>query len=149
MKLKSEKSKKFIYLHKLINHSINVSKINYTLFLAIATGTLGKPDYQGPSSVKCAFGKFGSSLGMYINSTTVLCLSPTISDRPEDFATETVFVGVAMNGQDFETETSSVQVTFVGTGDSSAIWHFLASLLLFSLMILGIVMLCIGLYNYC
>lgn len=45
---------------------------------------------------------------MYINSTTVLCLSPTISDRPEDFATESVFVGVAMNGQDFETDSSNV-----------------------------------------
>lgn len=136
-------------MHRLINPSTNVSKKNYTFFVALATGTLGKPDYQGPGGVKCVFGKFGSSLGMYINSTTVLCLSPTISDRPEDFATETVFVGIAMNGQDFETETSSAQVTFIGTGDSSALWHFLASLLLFSLMILGLVMLCIGLYNYC
>jgi len=47
-------------------------------------------------------------MGMFINSTTVLCLSPTISDRPEDFATESVFVGVAMNGQDFDTESSNV-----------------------------------------
>ena len=93
---------------RLTNPSTNVSKINYTLSIAIATGTLGKPDYQGPSGVKCIFGKFGSSLGMFINSTTVLCLSPTISDRPEDFATESVFVGVAMNGQDFETDSSNV-----------------------------------------
>ena len=88
-------------------------------------------------------------MGMFINSTTVLCLSPTISDRPEDFATESVFVGVAMNGQDFDNESSNVKVTFIGTGDSSALWHFLASILLFSLMILGLAMLCIGLYNYC
>ena len=93
---------------RLTNPSTNVSKINYTFSIAIATGTLGKPDYQGPSGVKCIFGKFGSSLGMFINSTTVLCLSPTISDRPEDFATESVFVGVAMNGQDFETDSSNV-----------------------------------------
>jgi len=54
-----------------------------------------------------------------------------------------------MNGQDFEIDSGDAFVTFIGTGDSSALWHFLASLLIFSLLILGLVMLCIGLYNYC
>ncbi len=53
-----------------------------------------------------------------------------------------------MNGQDFETDSSGVSVTFIGTGDSSVFWHFIASLLLFALIILGLLMLAIALYNY-
>jgi uncharacterized membrane protein len=87
-------------------------------------------------------------MGMYVNSTTVLCLSPSMSDRPEDFATETVTVGVAMNGQDFNDETSNASVTFEGTGSSAVIWHFLMVILLLALMILGLMMVCIGIYNY-
>ena len=37
-------------------------------------------------------------MGMYINSTTVMCVTPHIQGRPEDYGRETVLVTVAMNG---------------------------------------------------
>lgn len=87
MKFKQDKNKKYIFLLKQTGHFINVSILIFTSFTAMTTGTPGKPDYQGPSGVKCSFGTFGNSMGMYINSTTVLCLSPAMSEQPEDYAT--------------------------------------------------------------
>ena len=40
-------------------------------------------------------------MGMYVNETSVMCVTPHISGRPEDYYRETVNVIVAMNGQDF------------------------------------------------
>jgi len=65
-KFKLELNKKFIFLLRQTNPITNVSNIQIT-FVALATGTIGKPDYQGPSGVKCSFGAFGTSMGMFIN----------------------------------------------------------------------------------
>ena len=57
-------------------------------------------------------------MGMYINETAVMCVTPHIQGKPEDYARETVQVTVAMNGQDFNDIYSDAYVTFVGTGAS-------------------------------
>jgi hypothetical protein len=51
--------------------------------------------------IKCNFEEFGNSMGLYINSTYVMCVSPRISGHPDDYYREEVLVRVAINGQDF------------------------------------------------
>jgi hypothetical protein len=48
--------------------SCNVSYVLILyLLLAVPTGRLGMSDYHGTGGVSCSFGKFGSSMGMYLN----------------------------------------------------------------------------------
>lgn len=56
--------------------------------------------------LKCKFGRFGTTSATYINRTTILCLTPSISDDPSEISTETVSVSVAMNGVDFDEDDS-------------------------------------------
>ena len=82
-------------------------------------------------------------MGMYINETTVMCVTPHIGGRPEDYGRETVQVTVAMNGQDFNDVQSDAYVTFVGTGSDSKLLHLLLFSLLLGLLILAIVAVCL------
>jgi hypothetical protein len=50
-----------------------------------------------------------------MNSTTVKCTTPATDESPDNVYRETVYVSVAMNGQDFMDDSSSVEFTFVGT----------------------------------
>jgi hypothetical protein len=77
-------------------------------------------------------------MGMYINETAILCVSPRIPGDPEDYSEETVKVTVAMNGQDFADVESDAYVTFLGTGSPLAIWKFIITVLLLALLLLGI-----------
>ena len=70
---------------------------------------------QGLSSIKCKFGRFGESNGVFIDQTKVKCTTPPIDDSPDSIYRETVTVSVAMNGQDFQEDASDVEYTFVGT----------------------------------
>ena len=67
----------------------------------LASGEM--PEQYG---LKCKFGRFGTTSATYINRTTILCLTPSISDDPSDISTETVSVSVAMNGVDFDEDES-------------------------------------------
>jgi hypothetical protein len=46
----------------------------------------------------CNFEQFGNSMGLYINDTYVMCVSPRITGHPDDYYRETVTVRVAING---------------------------------------------------
>lgn len=81
-------------------------------------------------------------MGMYINETTVMCVTPHIQGRPEDYARETVLVTVAMNGQDFNDVRSDAYVTFVGTGSDSKMLKALFLVLLLTLLILACFAIC-------
>ena len=70
---------------------------------------------QGLSSVKCKFGRFGESNGVYINSTHIKCTTPPIDDSPDSIYRETVTLAVSMNGQDYLEDNSEIEYTFVGT----------------------------------
>jgi len=39
----------------------------YSFLQPVPTGRLGMSDYHGTGGVSCSFGKFGSSMGMYLN----------------------------------------------------------------------------------
>lgn len=83
-------------------------------------------------------------MGMYINETTVMCVTPHVQGRPEDYGRETVQVTVAMNGQDFSETNSDAYVTFVGTGGGAGIIKILMFILLLALLILAIIYLCMN-----
>lgn len=94
----------------------------------IAVPQAGSP--QGSTGIMCRFEHFGDSVGMYINSTTILCVSPSNGLKSDDVYREEVQVTVAMNGQDFDPDQSTAYVTFVGTGSDLK----LLSIILFCLL---------------
>jgi hypothetical protein len=87
---------------------------------------------------KCKFGRFGSSQATYINTTTILCLTPTIQDDPSDISEEQVIVSVAMNGVDFNEDISRSVFTFVGTGGGLSTWVIIMGTLIFGLLIVSV-----------
>lgn len=50
------------------------------------------------SPLKCKFGRFGETQGVFINSTTIRCTTPATDEAPDSIYKETVTVSVAMNG---------------------------------------------------
>ena len=87
-------------------------------------------------------------MGMYVNETSVMCVTPHINGRPEDYYRETVNVIVAMNGQDFNDVMSDAYVTFIGTGSDKGILIFLLAILLLALLILACITCCAAVLNY-
>lgn len=57
-------------------------------------------------------------------------------------------VAIAMNGQDFLEDSSNARVTFIGTGSSNAIFHFVISALLIALLIVAILTCCTALIGF-
>ena len=94
------------------------------------TGLKGKSDYHATGRASCSFGQFGTSMGIFVNSTAMLCLSPHIPGTSDQYTRQKVKVAIAFNGQDFLEDTSQAAVTFVGTGTSTAyIMHLLTALM--------------------
>ena len=81
-------------------------------------------------------------MGMFINETAIMCVTPHIQGRPEDYGRVPVQVTVAMNGQDFNEVDSDAYVTFVGTGSDSNLLKILLFCLLLALLILAIAFFC-------
>jgi len=114
-----------------------------TFFEPLPSGQLG--DSTG---IVCKFEDFGTSMGIYVNETAILCITPHIQGRPEDYYRETVQVTIAMNGQDFNEVNSDAYVTFVGTGSDSRLLVFLIAVILIALLILAIIACCAASLNY-
>ena len=76
-------------------------------------------------------------MGMYVNETTIMCVSPRIPGTSDDYYRETVQVAVAMNGQDFNEMQSDAEVTFIGTGSNMKLWHLIIGICLLGLLILA------------
>jgi len=81
-------------------------------------------------------------MGMYINETALLCVSPRVPGDPSDYNRETVLVTVAMNGQDFDEIDSAAHVTFVGTGSDLYIWKWIIAFILVAMILLAAGMFC-------
>jgi hypothetical protein len=86
----------------------------------ISTDTDFEEDYApllaSMGAIKCKFGHYGESIAAYVNQTHVKCVTPAVSDDPEDIYRDTVIFSLAMNGYDFDSEESELEFTFVGTG---------------------------------
>ena len=59
-------------------------------------------DYNNENWIRCKFGYLGSNPAVYINKTTMLCVTPVIHD-PSDLPAEglDIDIQVAMNGVDY------------------------------------------------
>lgn len=82
--------------------------------------------------------RFGQSPATYINATTMICLTPTISEDPSDISEEQVTVSVAMNGVDFNDDISRAVFTFTGTGGGLSAWVIIMGTLIFGLLIVSV-----------
>lgn len=96
-RLRSARWLKYSCVLTLSNHSSSVSlEFFFVIILAVPSGPENVIE-----PIKCNFEEFGNSMGLYINSTYVMCVSPRISGHPDDYYREEVLVRVAINGQDF------------------------------------------------
>lgn len=90
--------------------------------------------------ITCQFGRFGETQAVYVNQTTIKCISPAVEDDPDSIYRETVKITVAMNGVDHEVESSELEFTFVGTGTYLVFWPFLVGALLIGLLIVALIL---------
>lgn len=81
-------------------------------------------------------------MGMFVNKTTIKCVTPSIAEDPEDIWRETVRLTVALNGQDFDEENSELEITFVGTGSTLSFWPYVVGTLLIGLLLVALFVFC-------
>lgn len=81
-------------------------------------------------SIRCKFGRFGETIGVYVNSTNVRCFSPSVNDDPEDIYRETVDFQLSMNGFDYDDRNEDLEFAFVGTGSSWGLGPVVLTILL-------------------
>ena len=69
------------------------------------------------SQIKCNFGRFGETSGIFVDKYQMKCATPSVADSPEDIYQEEVELKVTFNGFDYE-ESSSAPLYFLfeGTG---------------------------------
>lgn len=79
---------------------------------------------------------------MYVNKTTIKCVTPSVSDDPDSIWKETVRITVALNGQDFDEDNSEVDFTFVGTGSTLVFWPYVIGTLLIGLLLVALIVFC-------
>lgn len=65
-------------------------------------------------------------------------MTPNINEDPEDISSETVTVTVAMNGVDYNDDSSDVEFTFNGTGGAVSVWVIVMGSLIFGLLLVSI-----------
>lgn len=92
------------------------------------------------SGITCQFGRFGETQAIYVNETTIKCVTPMFEDDPDSIYRETVKLTVAMNGVDHEDQNSEIEFTFVGTGTYLVFWPFLVGALLIGLLIVAVIL---------
>jgi hypothetical protein len=90
--------------------------------------------------ITCQFGRFGETQAVYVNATTIKCISPAIEEDPDSIYRETVKITVAMNGVDHEADSSELEFTFIGTGTYLVFWPFLVGALLIGLLIVALIL---------
>jgi hypothetical protein len=130
-------------LEVAVPEEIRIGKFSEIFVYAYEDAQFFEPLPSGKSGdltgILCNFDEFGTSMGMYINETTVMCVTPHVQGHPEDYGRETVQVTIAMNGQDFNEVGSDAYVTFVGTGGGGGHLKILIFILLLAMLILALI----------
>jgi len=90
-------------------------------------------------AIKCRFGRFGETVAVFLNETHVKCMSPATSEAPEDIYRETVVFSLAMNGYNYDDDTSPLEYTFVGTGSFIGIKGVVLVILLCAPLFAGLI----------
>lgn len=87
------------------------------------------------NTIKCKFGRFGETIAVFVNETTVKCLTPSLLENPEDIYREKVVFSVSMNGYDYPYEINSFAFLFVGTGNWINLGPILVGIFLFGILV--------------
>lgn len=128
------------YLVEAIPAEVKIGKMYEIFVKADPKKPYVEPVPSGPDNtiepILCNFEDFGNSMGMFINETYVMCVSPRISGHPDDYYREEVTVRVAINGQDFQQVESEAIVTFVGTGQAKGFINFIIATILVAVLII-------------
>jgi hypothetical protein len=93
--------------------------------------------------IKCKFGRFGTTVGVYVNKTTIICMTPHTKISPKSVIKEVVNLEVAMNGVEFASDNKNTLFTFIGTGTVLNYWPYLIGIILGILAIIGLILLLI------
>ena len=130
--------------------TIDPSIGNDNVFFEPASSEVGRYDPTGEikndeavialfsnTQVKCRFGRFGETLAVVVNSTALKCVTPSVADDPEDIYREKVKFTIAMNGFDFDDESSTNDFTFIGTGYSLGLLPQILGILLIGVLIIA------------
>lgn len=91
------------------------------------------------NQIKCRFGRFGETLAVYINETAIKCVTPAVSDEPEDIYRESVEFSIAMNGYDYDYDANSHEFTFIGTGSYMGLGPIILCILLGGVLIVAFI----------
>jgi len=94
------------------------------------------------TGIKCSFGRFGETTGVYLNSTTIRCITPNIKDDPSTIREEHVHLKVAMNGHDYTQENAFTLFTFVGSATLLNYWPYIVGIILGILALIALIMCC-------
>jgi hypothetical protein len=97
--------------------------------------------------IQCSFGEFGLSPGVFINKTTIMCLTPRVNEDPQDYIKEIVPLRVTLNGQDYTEDEEGIDFAFIGTGSALKFWPWILAILLFGLLIVALILFCSALLN--
>lgn len=131
-----------------------LASVNNLFFEPLPTEA-GKFDFQGPKSdeesmqastllmsntIKCKFGRFGETIAVYVNETSVKCLTPSLLENPEDIYREKVIFSVSMNGYDYPYEINSFDFLFVGTGNWINLGPILLGIVLFGALVAAFIL---------
>lgn len=87
--------------------------------------------------ISCRFGRFGSTVGQYVNRTIIKCLTPNVGDD-SDVAYEEIPVEIALNGVDYFSS-DDVIFTFVGPNAGKMLWVYILITVFTAILIIGIV----------
>ena len=108
-------------------------------------------NYNDANWIRCQFGLFGTMPAVYLNKTTIICVTPAIHD-PKDIPKEGVQVEltVAMNGVDYASGDSDILIKFVGSDQNQEMIPMVylitfLSVILFILLFTAIIVFCFGL----
>jgi hypothetical protein len=82
-----------------------------------------------------------------VNSSVIICDSPSITDEPDSIYRETVSLTVALNGITFGEDVSELEFTFVGTGTYLSFWPFIVGAILLAVLAMVVINCCGELLN--
>lgn len=86
------------------------------------------------SYILCGFGRFGETRAVYLNETHIKCMTPSVTEDPEDIYKEQVNFQVSMNGFDFEDADASITFTFNGKATSTGMVMYVILILLLGVL---------------
>ncbi len=99
------------------------------------------------TGIKCSFGRFGVTTGVYLNSSTIRCVTPNIKEDPSTIREEHVHLKVALNGHDFTAENPYTLFTFVGTATVFTYWPYIVGIILGVLALIALIMCCSAMFD--